>query len=214
MANQIDYQDHAAMILNPLIEGELRFGKGRAYGGEISLEKKTGKLTGHLGYAYSRSFNQIIGINNNDEFPTYYDRPHEFTFHMNYRSSSRWEFGLNWIYTSGASFTTPTGFFQYNSYTVPIYDHRGNDRLPDYHRMDLSVNYHLGNRAAKFKHYLNLSIYNLYGRKNSVYVNFNKALNASNEPIVPGDFFPLPQLTPTQTFIYSVVPSISYNFKL
>jgi hypothetical protein len=214
MDNQIDYADHASMILNPLIEGELRFGKGRAYGGELTLKKEAGKLTGLLGYAYSRSFVRIIGVNNNEEFPTYYDRPHEVTFQLNYNPQSRWQIGLNWIYTSGASITTPSGFFSYNQHTVPIYGERGNDRLPDYHRLDISVNYHLGRQDAKFSHYFNFSIYNLYGQKNPVYVNFNKTLNASGEPRVAGDYFPSPGLTPTQTFIYSVIPSVSYTFKL
>jgi hypothetical protein len=212
--NQIDYKDHASMILNPLLEGELRFGKGRAYGGEINLEKNYGKLTGWVGYAYSRSYLKIPGINNNEEYPTYYDRPHELTMHINFRPGYRWEFGLNWLYTTGASITTPTGFYQYNDKTVPIYNQRGNDRLPDYHRMDISINLHLGRKSSRFKHYLNFSIYNLYGQKNPVYVNFNKTLNNNGEPRVPADYYPLPGLTPTQTFIYSVVPSLSYNFKL
>ncbi|NJN26782.1 MAG: TonB-dependent receptor [Cyclobacteriaceae bacterium] len=56
MSGQIDYVDHAALMLNPHIEGELRFGQGRAYGGELELKKEMGRLTARLGYAYSRSF--------------------------------------------------------------------------------------------------------------------------------------------------------------
>lgn len=214
MDNQIDYKDHARMILNPLLEGELRFGKSRAYGGEVSLRKNLGKWQGWIGYAYSRSWLKIQGVNQNREYPAYFDRPHEVTLNLNYRPNRRWDVGINWIFNSGAAIMTPTGFYQYNGHTVPLYDERGNDRLPDYHRMDLSVNLHLGRKASKFQHYLNFSIYNLYGQKNPVYVNFNKTINAQGEPKVPGDYFPVPQLTPTQTFVYSVVPSLSYNFKL
>ena len=66
--NTIDYQDHANMLFNPLIEGELRFGKGWAYGAELMLRKPEGRLTGWIGYIYSRSFKQIEGVNNDEVF--------------------------------------------------------------------------------------------------------------------------------------------------
>ncbi len=214
MDNQIEYTDHASVVLNPFIEGELRFGEGHAYGGELELKKETGKFTGWIGYAYSRSIIKVIGLNENEAYPTFYDRPHEISTQLNYKPASRWDFSLNWIYTSGAAFTTPTGFFNYNEHTVPIYSNRGNDRLPDYHRMDLSINFRLNRYDARFRHYLNFSIYNLYGQKNPVYVNFNKTLDDGQNTKVPGDYYPNPGLQPSQTFIYSVIPSISYNFKL
>ncbi|NTW32774.1 MAG: TonB-dependent receptor, partial [Bacteroidetes bacterium] len=46
--NQIDYADHANMLFNPLIEGELRFGKAWSYGVEFMLRKQKGKFYGWL----------------------------------------------------------------------------------------------------------------------------------------------------------------------
>lgn len=214
MYNQIDYVDHAQMILNPFIEGELRFGKGKSYGGEVQLEKKQGKLTGWIGYAYSRSFRKIAGINNGTQYPTYFDRPHEVSFFLSQKLGRKWEISGNWIFNTGASITTPTGFYQFESQQVPIYDERGNDRFPNYHRLDLSVNFQLNRPENRFKHFINFSIYNLYGRQNPVYVNFNKTINGNGDVAVPGDIFPLPGLTPSYTYIYNLIPSISYNFKL
>ena len=212
--NQIDYKDHAAMILNPLIEGTLRFGDGRAYGGEVMLEKEAGRLTGRLGYAYLRSFRKINGVNNFAQYPTFADRPHAVSLFMNYRLGRRWDFGLNWFYSTGASITTPTGFFFYESHTVPIYSERGNDRLPDYHRLDLSVGFHLSRREARYQHLLSLNIYNAYNRQNAVYVNFNKTAKSRKDTIVPGDYYPLPGIYPTISYLYGFIPSISYTFKL
>lgn len=214
MYNQIDYSDHASMILNPFIEGELRFGKGKAYGGEIQLEKKQGKLTGWIGYAYSRSFRKIVGINNGKKYPTYFDRPHEISFFLSQKLGRKWDISANWIYNTGASITTPTSFFQFESQKVPIYSERGNDRLPDYHRLDFSVNFHLNRPGKRFKHYINFSIYNFYGQQNPVYLNFNKTIANNGDLVVPGDVFPPPGQTPSYTYIYNFIPSISYNFKL
>ena len=214
MDNQVDYVDHASMLLNPFIEGELRFGKGKAYGGEILLEKKQGKLTGWIGYAYSRSFREINSINNGKEFPTYFDRPHEISLFLAHKLGSRWDISTSWIYNTGASYTTPTGFFQFESQKVPIYHERGNDRLPDYHRLDLSVNFRLNRPENKFQHHLNFSIYNLYGRHNPVYLNFNKTIADNGDLMVPGDLFPPPNQTGSYSYIYNFIPSISYNFRL
>ncbi len=212
--NQIDYKDHASMILNPLIEGTLRFGNGRAYGGEIALEKETGRLTGRLGYAYLRSFLRVNGVNDFRQYPTYADRPHEILLFLNYRFGKRWDLGLNWFYSTGASITTPTGFYIYESRTVPYYSERGNDRLPDYHRLDLSLSFHLSRREAPFQHQINLTVYNAYNRRNPVYVNFNKTARSVEDTTVPADYVPLPALYPTITYLYGFIPSISYTFKL
>ncbi len=214
MDNQIDYTNHASMILNPLIEGELRFGKGKSYGGEIQLKKKQGKLTGWIGYAYSRAFRKTIGINNGEQYPTYFDRPHEISLFLSQKLGRKWDISVNWIYNTGASITTPVGFYQFESQKVPIYDKRGNDRLPDYHRLDLSINFHLNKPGSRFRHYLNFSIYNVYGQQNPVYLNFNKTTNGNGDLVVPGNVFPPPVLTPSYTYIYNFIPSISYNFKL
>ena len=214
MDNQIDYIDHASMILNPFIEGELRFGKGRSYGGEIQLEKKQGTLTGWIGYSYSRSFRKIVEINNGKEFPTYFDRPHEISLFLSQKLGRKWDIGVNWIYNTGASITSPTGFYQFESQKVPIYAERGNDRLPDYHRLDFSVNFQLNRPGNRFKHYINLSMYNFYGQHNPVYLNFNKTIASNGDLVVPGDLFPPPDQTASYTYIYNFIPSISYNFKL
>ena len=214
MDHQIDYKDHASMVLNPFIEGELRFGKGRSYGGEIQLEKKQGKTTGWIGYAYSRAFRTIPEINNGAAYPTYFDRPHEVSLFLSEKLGRRWNISASWIYTTGASITSPTGFYWFEGQQVPIYDHRGNDRLPDYHRMDLSVNFQLNRPGRRFRHFLNFSIYNLYGQHNPVYLNFNKTITGGGDLLVPGDLFPPPAQTPSLSYIYNVIPSISYNFKL
>jgi len=214
MHNQIDYKDHASMILNPLIEGELRFGKGWSYGAEIMLRKTKGKLSGWLSYYYARSFRKIQGINNSHTFTAFSDRPHSISVVLNQMLSKRLVFSANWFYSTGTPVTTPSGFYNYNGHTVPLYEARNNQRLPDYHRLDLSLNIQLNRPDRKFKHKLNISIYNVYGRKNPVYVNFNKTELGNGEVKVPGDLFPSPKLLPTQTFIYGFIPSVSYQFKL
>ena len=56
------------------------------------------------------------------------------------------------------------------------------------------------------------SVYNLYGRKNPVAIHFNKIENSSGDLVTPTNFFAPPDLVPTQFYLYSIVPSISYHF--
>jgi len=118
MYNQIDYTSHASLLLNPLIEGELRFGDAKSYGIEFLLRRTKGRLSGWISYTWSKALKKIDGINNNKEFPAYYDRPHDFAIFLSYHLSKKLNVSANWIYYTGSAITTPIGFYSYNGYNV------------------------------------------------------------------------------------------------
>jgi outer membrane receptor for ferrienterochelin and colicin len=212
MQNQIDYKDHAYMLLNPHIEQELRFGTGEAYGFEVLLKKYQGRLSGWIGYSWSRSWRQIEDINNNERYRAAWDRPHDLSIYLTYDFSERWTASLNWIYMTGFAFSSPTSFYQYNGYTVPIYENKNNDRLPDYHRLDVSAEFRINKKPRRYSHKLRLTLFNLYNRTNPIAINFNKTLNPKGDPVVPGTVYPVPELFATQMYIYGLVPAINYIF--
>jgi hypothetical protein len=211
--NQIDYKDHANMLFNPFIEGELRFGDAKSYGVEFLARKNKGKLTGWLGYSYSRIFKTIEGINQNNEFPATYDHPHSLFANAILSACKRWDIAAGWFYMTGSAFTSPTGFMQYNGYTVPIYGAKNNDRLPGYHRLDLSVSFRLNKPDQRFRHNLILSVYNLYGRKNPFAVSFNKIMNDNGDFVVPSDLSGSYEIIPTSISVAGMIPSLNYTFK-
>ena len=213
MQNLIDYRDHARMLLNPLVEYELRFGHGEGYGIEMILNKERGKLTGWLSYTLSRAISQVDEISGGQPYPAYSDRPHDLSFYLSWALHPRLTLTGNFTYMTGAPYTTPTGFYYYDNHQVPIYAKRNNDRLPDYHRMDLALNWHLSKPERRFQHELIFSVYNLYNRKNPVALHFNKIENENGAFVVPYDFYSNPELTPTQFYLYGTVPSLSYHFK-
>lgn len=212
MSDQIDYRDHANMLMNPFIDFELRFGEGRAYGLETMLSKKEGRLTGWISYTLSRSEMQIDGINRGQPYPAYGDRPHDLSLYISYRLSQRLLATANFIYMTGAPITTPTAFYYYENYQVPVYFKRNNDRLPDYHRLDLSLNWDLKKKEGRFDHELIFSVYNAYGRKNPVALHFNKIENDAGNLVVPYNYYEQPDLVPTMFYLYTIVPSLAYHF--
>ena len=213
MQNQIDYEYHATMLLNPTIEGELRFGEARSYGFEVQLKKDAGRFTGWIGYSLSKTTKKIKEIYLNEPYPAFYDRPHDFSTFISYHPGDRWTFSAIWIYTSGAAFTTPTSFYYYQGYSVPVYTEKNNDRLPPYHRLNLNINFLLSRPEKKFRHDLTFSLFNVYGRKNPISVNFNKSINQSGGLIVPANYYHPPILVPSQIWLYQIVPSLNYNFR-
>ena len=213
MTNQIDYAPHAETLLNPLLERELRFGSATAYGVEVLTKKDAGRLRGWAGYSYSRATRKFADINQGRPFNAFYDRPHQVNLMLAYDLSLRWNLGMNWNYSTGAPFSSPVSFYSYNGQEVPIYGQKNNDRLPDYHRMDVSATLALNkNPEKKFHHSLTISIFNLYGRKNALFINYNKTELNNSSFKIPSNLLDANRQT-SQFYLFQVTPSLSYNFK-
>ena len=214
MRNQIDYEPHANLLLNPLMGGELRFGDAWSYGIELMLKRTQGKLTGWMAYTWSKTYKQIEGLNNNEPFPAFYDRPHDFSIYLSWQVSKRSNLSFTWVYYTGSAITTPIGYYDYQGYSVPLYGEKNNDRLPDYHRLDFAFTLTLNKQERRFRHSLAFAVYNLYNRENPVSINFNKIETKNGEFVVPADIYGTHEIVTTQKYLLGIVPSITYKFKI
>ncbi len=213
MRNQTDYANQPDLLLNPLFESQLRFGKIWSQGIEMSLNKRKGKFKYAVSYSFSRSYRRTIGVNNDMPYPAVWDKPHNLFINLSYDFSERVSLNSSFIYVSGNRFSSPTGFYYYMNYSVPIYDIKNNDKLPDYHRLDVSINWRLNKKSDnRFVHYLNFSIYNLYGHKNIIGVNFNKIQTPQGDFKIPQNYVTENEIIPSAMFIQLIFPSISYKF--
>ncbi len=212
--NIIEYDNHANLLLNPYIEGELRFGNAYAYGIELSFQKQKGTFNFFSSYTYSRIFNKVASINRGNSYPAKYDKPHNFNLNLSYSAGNRWVLNAGWIYTSGMRFSSPVGFYDYKGYAIPIFEEKNNDRLPDYHRLDIAATLKLNTKKdARFSHELVFAIYNLYGRNNVIDVNFNKIQTENGSFIVPENFIPEKEFISSSKYLSVFMPSISYSIK-
>ena len=211
--NHIDYTDHANLLYNPLLEGELRFGKAWSYGLEMLLQKPAGKLSGWVGYTWSRAMTETQGVNGGDPYPASFDSPHNLSIFVSYDTRKRWSFSANWVFMTGNPITSPIGFYEFNGYEVPLYGEKNNDRLPNYHRLDLSVVYRLNKPESQFRHTLSVTLYNAYGRANPFSVSFNKYQDDQGNFVVPSNLEGDYELVPTMISVAGIIPSINYQFK-
>jgi len=211
--NNIDYKDHANLLFNSLIEGEVRQGKAWSYGLELMIRKTEGRLTGWIGYTYSRAFIRTNGVNSDQTYSAAYDRPNEVCINLSYSDKKHWDISANWVYLSGIAITSPIGFYYNNGYSVPEYASRNNDRLPDYHRLDLSASFTFSKPGNRFKHNLTVTLYNAYGRMNPFSLSFNKVKDENGNFVVPSNMDGNYQLVPTTISVAGIIPSINYKFR-
>ena len=213
--NQIEYKEFPEILVNPALEGELRFGNMQSYGLELLLKKELGRLNGWMSYTLSRTTRQTEGINGNRPYPAFQDRPHDFSIYLNYQISKKVQFSSFYTIYSGSTFSAPTGFFTFNEQTIPIYEERNNDRLPAYSRFDFAFKFLLNKDLTKpFQHSLTFSIYNASNQKNIIAVNFNKIEDENGTPILKTNLLSESPLVPTQIELVRFFPSLTYKFKI
>jgi TonB dependent receptor/CarboxypepD_reg-like domain/TonB-dependent Receptor Plug Domain len=202
MLNQIDYRNAAETFGNDNIESELLYGSGRAYGLEMQLKKKTGRLTGWLGYTLSRVEKKFNEINNGNYFPARQDRTHDISVVGMYELNKRWSLSAVWVYNTGNAVTFPSGKYQANGQTVFLYTERNGYRMPAYHRLDLSATLEARkNVRRKYQSSWTFGLYNAYGRENAFSITFR---DNKNDPT---------KTEAVRTALFRFIPSVTWNFK-
>ncbi|RSK41537.1 TonB-dependent receptor [Mangrovimonas spongiae] len=206
--NRIDYIDGSSLIGNNNIETEILNGEARAYGLEVLFRKNKGNFTGWLAYTLSKSEQRALGgnaggpgINNGDWYNTPYDRTHDISLTGVYKLNDKWRFSSNFVFQTGRPVTYPNGQYTYEGLSVATYSNRNEDRLPAYHRLDISATFIPNKNSDKrWKSEWVFGIYNVYNRKNAASVSFNQNRETGlNEA--------------TRISIFGLIPSVTYNFK-
>jgi hypothetical protein len=184
MNQLVEYKDGASLLLNPRLETELLPAVGKAYGVEVSVQKNKGRLTGNLSYTWSRSLlavrtdNVAEQINRGEEYPSLFDKPHNLALTGQYFLGKGWTFASTFAYQTGRPITYPDGQYSANGNLIFNYSRRNADRLPDFHRLDISFSHDSRrNKTQKTYNILNISFYNVYARQNPYSIFFRQYLN-------------------------------------
>lgn len=169
---------------------------GDAYGIDFSLRYEANKT--YIWATYSLGY-----VNRNDglqEYATNQDRRHNINFLITRQFGKGWEFGGRWNFGSGFPFTLTQGFYTAFDFNGGINSNvlagnpqdigviyspqRNNGRLPDFHRLDMSlkktVNFSKYNRLE-----VNASVTNAYDRQNIFYFDRVNYRRVNQLPILP-----------------------------
>jgi CarboxypepD_reg-like domain/TonB-dependent Receptor Plug Domain len=206
--NQVDFKDGARIFANDNLAEEFVFGKAKSYGNEIYLEKKAGVLRGWIGYTLMWSWRQFDSINGGRQFPSRFDRRHDFTFVGIWDITKRWTVSTTMVYSTGNAVTLPVGrtFFQGTSLdrlnVAPIYTDRNAFRFPFYQRLDFNLIYKWMRKNRE--HDLTLSLYNATNRRNPYFIYYEE---------VRGDFGLPARFQAKQVSLFPIIPALTWNFK-
>ncbi|WP_419950581.1 TonB-dependent receptor [Candidatus Palauibacter sp.] len=198
----IDYVDGADLWVIRNLETLLLDGEGRGYGLELLLRKTQGRLSGWASYTLARSDQRTPGltprdpgINGGDWYPSPYDRTHDFALTGSYELDDSWSVGANFIFATGLPTTFPVARYEFAGVVVGAFGSRNAERLPDYHRLDISATKRLGRGDLQF------GVFNVYNRFNAQALAFRQREDSR-------------QVTEAvETSVFGIVPSISYRFR-
>jgi len=199
-SNVLDFVPGADVILNPRIETALLQGVGRAYGLELFGRRQAAQLTGWISYTLSRAEQKFAaspsgGINGGAWYASPTDKTHNLSVVALYPLGRKWILGSTFAAASGLPTTYPVSRYLLDDYVVPEFGLRNAERLPVYHRLDLSLT-RSGRRGE-----LQFGIYNIYNRFNAQSISFRQSSSD------------LLRTEAVQLSVFGILPSISYTFK-
>ena len=159
-------------------------GTGWARGLEVFLQRRTGALTGWIGYALGWTRRTFPELNDGRSFPPKHDRRHDLSFVASYKIGA-WRLGANLAYATGQAFTPVS--------ESPV--QRNSARLQPYHRLDVSASRSFGLRGTDSEFYV--QIFNVYSRRNEWFVQLDSVD---------------PEVDPRKIKQLPIIPTLGFNF--
>ncbi len=203
MTNQLLLKLNTNQSQTERFEDSFYQGRGVAYGSEVYLNKADKLLSYTLSYTLGWVRQQFDGINGGKWHDAKYDRRHDLNLQAAYKLNKRMDFGAVFIFATGNKATLPTGRYWLMGEITSDYDGVNNYRMPSYHRLDISMNYHLNSRLFD-ESILNFSIINLYGRSNPYYIYYEVEEGQQDYEL---------SIKAKQVSLFPIMPSLSWRFK-
>ncbi len=220
MQNLIEYKEGAQPQDNgnTNYDANLVFGNGYSYGAEFFVKKRTGRLNGWVGYTWSKTMRKFPDLNKGEEFPSRWDRTHDVSIVASYEYNKRWTFGATFTYQTGQAVTLPVNRYWIEGRLVSEYTERNGYRMAPYHRLDVAatllnketkkvkdpVTGEVKEVPRKYRSSWTFGVYNAYNRANPYFIYF-----ANDGNLATGDF----KVVAKQVSLFSILPSITWNFK-
>lgn len=217
MSNLLEYRDNAPELTAfSGWEKRVGIGNGRAYGMELMVQKKSGRLSGWLAYtlSYSDRCYPDGTVNKGKSFLSRFDNRHKIDLVTTFKISPKVELTAAWIYKSGNRVTIQDMHYRSGIdrneqnelwHFFPVYDRnasaRNNYRLPPYHRLDLGVNFFRYKKEGRVGIW-NVSLCNAYFRPNPFSVHPSFVFDSGKQKVFL-----------EQTVLFLFVPSLSYTYK-
>jgi len=219
-ASFLSFQGEGANEVN--WENSVTSGKGWSYGAEFLVQRKSGKLSGWIGYTLSWTYWKFPELNGGKIFFPRYDRRHDVSVVGVYELSSRIHLSAVWVYGTGNALTLPVstydavmhapaggmdyfaqkGLGNFFQRRATEFGPKNSFRAEPYHRMDISIQFI--KKKRRFERIWDISFYNLYNRRNPFFYNIDTVYTEETG---------VDKTVLKRYSLFPIIPSVSYGFK-
>jgi len=217
MSNLVSYKEGSSLFQLNDWQDRVTQGDGKSFGAEFFIQKKTGRLTGWVGYTWSKTNRTFPEINFGKTFDFKYDRRHDLSIVASYRLAPRIQLSGTWVFGTGNAVTlansnyrvsypnvaipaSANGLFTGRSSNVEFYEERNNFRMKPYHRMDIGIE--ISKQKKRYKRTWSLGAYNVYNNKNPFFIFVDtESINGNNENVLK------------QASLFPVLPYFAWRFE-
>jgi len=141
-------------------------GKSKIYGLDILIKKKINSYRTWLSYSYIDNKFTFSEINNGNSFFGNFDITHQLSWSHSYEWKNI-NLSLGWIIRTGTPYTKALGLIETNDAVLIDFDEINKNRLPNYHRLDISTTYKFNiSKNENWKGKLGFSLQNIYNNNN------------------------------------------------
>jgi outer membrane receptor for ferrienterochelin and colicin len=192
-------------------------GQGRVQGVEVLVQRKTGRLSGWVGYTLARNERQFDQLNERRWYPYKYDRRHDASLVLIYALRPGITLSMTWTYGTGNALTLAQGNYNVidqsygrlsgdpsDRYLYPeaeVYGDKNSYRLRAYHRLDLGATF---TKAVRYGERIwRVGAYNAYSRHNPYYIYYSAGPTDS--------YYTKGQKQLYQLSLFPILPAISYE---
>jgi hypothetical protein len=198
---------------NPNWDDKATSGQGWAYGMELFIQKKIGRLTGWAGYTLSWTEHQFAELNFGEKFYAKYDRRHDASIVGIYELTPKIRLSGTWVYGTGNVFTLPVSAYQASlptffptdkktsTYNAVGFPSQNNYRAEAYHRLDVNVQFHKKKKGRE--RFWDIGIYNVYNRQNPFYYKTEATTDIQQNTVN----------SLKKIVLFPMIPSVSYRIK-
>jgi len=209
MSNLVSYKEGASLFQLNDWEDRVTQGDGKSYGVEFFVQKKTGRLTGWVGYTWSKTNRTFSELNFGKTFDFKYDRRHDLSVVASYRLAPRVQLSGTWVFGTGNAVTLANSNYRvsFPNVSVPAnvqdffsssrnleyYEERNNFRMKPYHRMDIGIE--ISKQKKRYKRTWSLGAYNVYNNRNPFFIfvesEFDRNTGTSENVLKQASLFPV-----------------------
>lgn len=199
MQNIIEFKDGFITLYASSYNQKITHGKGFAFGSEFVIKKIKGDFQGAFSYNFSRSLRCFQDLNQGYLYPASYDKPHDVSIQLQYKISSQLTCNALWVYNSGKVYSEPVSKYFIGKNVISEYGPINSSRMPAYHRLDIGAQYVIA-KTDSYELLSNISIYNVYNRKNTYYIYYETIGNVNEFSI---------QFVKNFVGLFPILPSVS-----